>query len=184
LLSHGERVVEGMAAAAGVFYNASGTVSCYSIANTAGLWDYQSCVGDGFMPMSRNGRTDMFYEAPFSMFEEAARCNQTWGVVPDLRRGIIEFGGRDILDHISNIVFSNGVLDPWSSGGVLDIPHHLEKEQDLSTVLIEDGAHHLDLFWSNPADPESVKDARRHEKHKIRHWIDQFYDENEYFTLT
>merc|ERR1719347_2330715 len=28
------------------------------------------------------------------------------------------YGGRN-LDSASNIVFSNGLLDPWSSGGVL-----------------------------------------------------------------
>ena len=28
------------------------------------------------------------------------------------------YGGRD-LDSATNIVFTNGLLDPWSSGGVL-----------------------------------------------------------------
>ena len=60
--------------------------------------------------MSRNGVTDMFYPSEFSLLDEAARCNATWGVVPDLRRGVVEFGGRELLDHVSNIVFSNGDL--------------------------------------------------------------------------
>ena len=159
--------------------------------------------------MSRNGVTDMFYPSEFSLLDEAARCNATWGVVPDLRRGVVEFGGRELLDHVSNIVFSNGDLvgtdldrraffrslfprpdsptrttlraslvlqDPWKYGGVL--PGDIESRpssSSLSAVLIEDGAHHLDLFWSNPADPPSVVEARAFERRQIARWIDGFW---------
>ena len=38
-------------------------------------------------------------------------------------------------------------------------------------ILIEDGAHHLDLMFSNEQDPQSVKDARALELSFIRSWI-------------
>ena len=178
-----ENIIDAMVAAVGVFHNASGVVECYSdpdgFDGLDGLWDYQYCVGDGFMPMGRNGKTDMFYDSAFSLIDETARCNATWGVVPDLSRGIVAFGGREILHHIENVVFSNGDLDPWTSGGVLPehIPHHLRRERDLSAVFIEGGAHHLDLFFSHDDDPTSVVDARTHERGKIRKWIDEFYSD-------
>ena len=63
------------------------------------------------------------------------------------------FGGRhvkkDFLDT-SNIIFSNGNLDPWMPGGVT---------ADVSTnwksiaIYIEGAAHHLDLRLPNNADP-------------------------------
>lgn len=39
------------------------------------------------------------------------------------------------------------------------------------TVVIKDGAHHLDLRASNPQDPQSVIDARNIERAAIRGWI-------------
>ena len=41
-----------------------------------------------------------------------------WLQVPDPGLATRLYGGRD-LDSATNIVFTNGLLDPWSSGGVL-----------------------------------------------------------------
>jgi lysosomal Pro-X carboxypeptidase len=40
-------------------------------------------------------------------------------------------------------------------------------------VIIEDGAHHLDLRSSDPADPSSVRLGRFLEIQQIIGWIDQ-----------
>ena len=66
----------------------------------------------------------------------------------------------------SNIVFSNGGYDPWRAGGVLR-----SLSPTLEAIDIEHGAHHLDLFFSNPADPPSVKAARASELAAIKRWI-------------
>ena len=66
------------------------------------------------------------------------------------------------------IYFSNGLLDPWSAGGV-----KISLAETLVAIVIPEGAHHLDLRASNPADPHSVIVARHEEKQLVRHWIQQ-----------
>ena len=64
------------------------------------------------------------------------------------------------------LLYSNGLLDPWSAGGVLE-----SISDTLVAVIIPDGAHHLDLRSKNKADPPSVIAARNTEKAFIKKWI-------------
>ena len=52
---------------------------------------------------------------PFSAEAEAKACQTMFGVEPRPDWPIINFGGYNVADA-SNIVFSNGLLDPWSTG--------------------------------------------------------------------
>lgn len=86
------------------------------------------------------------------------------------------YGGTRIK-YASNIVFSNGNLDPWAPAGVAGAPKvfkHLfisyhgvifyayvidmvSKDQSVVSLTIDMGGHHLDLFWPTDEDPDSVK---------------------------
>uniref|UniRef100_A0A915LN07 Uncharacterized protein n=1 Tax=Meloidogyne javanica TaxID=6303 RepID=A0A915LN07_MELJA len=68
----------------------------------------------------------------------------------------------------TNIVFSNGWLDPWSGGGWRLTPTF---EGSLYSLIVEDGAHHYDLRGEHPDDTQSVKEVRRLEKKHITRWI-------------
>ena len=61
---------------------------------------------------------------------------------------------------------SNGELDPWAGGGVLSAPH-----DKVVVIKIKQGAHHLDLRFSNPKDPSSVVHARKIERKYIKLFI-------------
>jgi len=79
------------------------------------------------------------------------------------------YGGRNMA-AASNIVFSNGLLDPWSSGGVLK-----NISSSVVAVILPMGAHHLDLMFEDPADPPCAKVARATEEAHIRKWIGEKY---------
>ncbi|KAK9841268.1 hypothetical protein WJX74_002844 [Apatococcus lobatus] len=170
----GPGLLQGLARAAGVFYNYSGQLECMNWAvgpnpetqEDGDFWGYQSCT-EQFMPMSRDGVHDMYWPQPFNKEEAFADCQRQWNVTPRPMWPTINWGGRHIRT-ITNAVFSNGLLDPWHPGGVL---------QDLNptavAVIIPEGAHHLDLMFSHPDDPESVKHARNIERQHIARWIRQ-----------
>jgi hypothetical protein len=40
-------------------------------------------------------------------------------------------------------------------------------------LVIEEGAHHLDLMFSDPDDPDSVIQVRRQELSHIKKWVEQ-----------
>jgi len=82
------------------------------------------------------------------------------------------FGGhnpyRDFKDA-SNIIFSNGELDPWHAGGVT-----YNVSNATIALVIKDSAHHLDLRLPNPLDPTSLAEARMIETATITNWITEY----------
>jgi lysosomal Pro-X carboxypeptidase len=85
------------------------------------------------------------------------------------------YGGKKSTRTASNIVFSNGQLDPWSSGGVLT---NESLPSSVIALLLPMGAHHLDLMFEDPADPPDVKQVRAVEEAHIRKWIADAYQQN------
>lgn len=99
------------------------------------------------------------------------------------------YGGTR-LQYASNIVYSNGNLDPWSPAGVTAAPTStkpsteavetkaLSDDGSVVSVTIDMGGHHLDLFWPTEQDPASVKSVRELERAHIRKWIEQVAQRN------
>lgn len=67
-------------------------------------------------------------------------------------------------------LYSNGDLDPWYPYGVLK-----SDNPSIVTVMIEGGAHHLDLRNSNKKDPKSVIRAREIHRENMRKWIKEWH---------
>lgn len=66
------------------------------------------------------------------------------------------------------VFFSNGNLDPWMSGGVTR-----SLSESLVAIMIDRGAHHLDLRYNSEFDPESVIKTRALEVSYFKQWIKQ-----------
>lgn len=166
------QLLHGVSQAAKVYYNYTGSASCLNTSQTAtgslGFlgWFYQACT-EMVMPMCTDGVQDMFEPEEWNFKAFSDECNAMFGVRPRADWAGTVYGAKDIAAH-SNIVFSNGGLDPWSAGGVTS-----NITDSLVSVLIPDGAHHLDLRYSNDQDPPSVRAARALEVMYFREWISQ-----------
>lgn len=173
--------LEGLAGATALVYNGTnGTLSCLDpdseyieCADPTGCglgpdslaWDYQACT-EVALPAGSNNKTDMFPVLPFTTEMRASYCLEKWGVTQRPDWPLIQLWGKDISSS-SNIIFSNGDLDPWRPGGVLE-----DVSPTLVAVLVKGGAHHLDLRASNPLDPPTVTQAREEELELIRKFIE------------
>ncbi|XP_076371488.1 lysosomal Pro-X carboxypeptidase isoform X2 [Tachypleus tridentatus] len=126
----------------------------------------KSCT-EMVMPMCSDGRKDMFEPNPWNLTQYAQKCSKDWGVTPEPYKIQEMFGGRNI-SFGSNIIFSNGLLDPWSGGGILK-----SLSESLVAIIIPGATHHLDLRSANSRDPPSVIKARYLEEKIIKKWLHQ-----------
>lgn len=161
-----------------IFYNHTGSVTCFEIEdNLDGIdgWNWQACT-EMVMPMSSNPNNSMFSPGTFELKQYEDGCLEQFGVKPRPTWITQEFGGHNIKEVLrnfgSNIVFSNGLLDPWSGGGVLD-----DISSTIVAVVTEEGAHHLDLRCSTENDPEWLIKQRQVEVAHIKRWLLQYYNQ-------
>ena len=130
------------------------------------------------MPFASRESTSMFPASEWDEKSNSYYCKAMYGELPQYNWALDYFGGRkpekDFM-KASNIIFSNGELDPWHAGGVLKNV----SDRTLS-IFIENSAHHLDLRLPNEADPESVTAARLLETEWIAFFIDEYQGTNFY----
>lgn len=110
------------------------------------------------------GDSDMFYSDPWNLQQIVNNCTKTYAPVVPRPFWINTFYGAKKIKSASNIVFTNGNLDPWSGGGVLadDLKNIPGVDSSVIAFTIEGGAHHLDLRNSVPQyDPIGVVKARQ-----------------------
>ncbi|KAM4566128.1 lysosomal Pro-X carboxypeptidase [Odontesthes bonariensis] len=166
------QLLHGVSQAAKVYYNYTGSSPCLNTSQTATSslgelgWTYQACT-EMVMPMCTDGVQDMFEPEEWNLQAFSDWCYGMFGVRPRADWAGTVYGGKEIASH-SNIILSNGGLDPWSAGGVT-----YNITDSLVSIMIPEGAHHLDLRYSNDLDPPSVRAARALEVKYFREWIKQ-----------
>ncbi|KAK8919050.1 hypothetical protein KSP39_PZI021276 [Platanthera zijinensis] len=172
----GADILDRIFAGASIYYNYSGTVDCFDLEDDPhGMsgWDWQACT-EMVMPLSSSKDSSMFPPSSFDFSALADFCIQKYDVRPRPRWVTTEFGGHDISTVLkkfgSNIIFSNGLLDPWSGGGVLQNISH-----SIIALVTKLGAHHIDLRSSTKDDPRWLSDLRDAELKLIKSWLNEYY---------
>lgn len=80
------------------------------------------------------------------------------------------------MAQISRIVFTNGLNDGWSTGGVLKSP---STEKGLIAINLPNGAHHSELshFYDPAKDTEDVRSAHSTIAELLRQWLKEVKEE-------
>ncbi|ENN79585.1 lysosomal Pro-X carboxypeptidase-like [Dendroctonus ponderosae] len=162
-------LLQAVSSALEIATNFSGNTQCNNIETTVEqpvdyAWDFQACF-ELVMPICSSA-LDMFEPTQWNYSKYAQDCSRKYQVTPYSSNGVLlEHGGR-ILKYASNIVFSNGLSDPWCSGGVLK-----NVSDSVVAVLIPQAAHHYDLRAAHPVDSHYVLEARKFHVGQIKKWL-------------
>ncbi|KAK7284826.1 hypothetical protein RJT34_19579 [Clitoria ternatea] len=176
----GKNTLGKLYAAANIYYNYSGTETCFDLYDDSdphdlGGWQWQACT-EMIMPVGGSNKESMFPESEWSYEDRVTSCQSFFNVTPRPHWITTEFGGHDIELFLkrsaSNIIFFNGLRDPWSGGGVLK-----NISETLVAIVAKKGAHHVDLRYSTKEDPKWLKDVREQEVKIIASWISQYYQD-------
>ncbi|OAY86114.1 lysosomal Pro-X carboxypeptidase-like isoform X1 [Ananas comosus] len=174
--AEGTSLLERIYAGVNIYYNYTGTVDCFDLEDDPhGMsgWGWQACT-EMVMPMSSSEENSMFPAYNFDFAAYGDECVESYGVKPRPRWITTEFGGHDISKVLekfgSNIIFSNGLLDPWSGGSVLQ-----NISDSIIALVTPLGAHHIDLRPSTNNDPDWLVKQRESEINLIQSWISDYY---------
>ncbi|KAF8044103.1 hypothetical protein BT93_A2168 [Corymbia citriodora subsp. variegata] len=164
--------------AANIYYNSSGGASCFDVMDDSDphgldLWGWQACT-EMVMPSDGSRETSIFPAYKYNYNDEIGSCASEFSIVARPAWIPTEFGGYNIRRTLrrfgSNIIFFNGLRDPWSGGGVLK-----SISKSIVAIVAKKGAHHVDLRFSTSEDPKWLQDVRKKEIKIISGWISQYY---------
>ncbi|CAN8004408.1 unnamed protein product [Ixodes hexagonus] len=151
-----------------MFYNQTGDVDCYDILEYFKgnpIWAFQMCT-ELITTQCSDGYADMLYARQWNLKKFRESCQQRFGVKPEPRKLYETYGTRFLT--YSNIIFSNGEFDPWTSLGYV-----LPGSETVIPILIRGGAHQQDLCFASPLDSRELVRARKEEKKHILKWVDE-----------
>uniref|UniRef100_A0A1J3EWG3 Lysosomal Pro-X carboxypeptidase n=1 Tax=Noccaea caerulescens TaxID=107243 RepID=A0A1J3EWG3_NOCCA len=155
-----------------------GNRSCYDTnmfsqpTNNNIAWRWQSCC-EIVMPIGYDKQDTMFPTAPFNMTSFIDGCESYYGVPPRPHWITTYFGIQDVKLILrrfgSNIIFSNGLSDPYSVGGVLE-----NISDTVVAMTTKNGSHCQDIGLKSKGDPEWLVMQREKEIEMIDSWISTY----------
>ncbi|KAL0007859.1 hypothetical protein SO802_009361 [Lithocarpus litseifolius] len=138
-------------------------------------WDWQTC-NEEVTIIGCGPNETMFPEISYDYKDYKDYCVDKFGVEPAPHWVTTYYGGEHIKRVLhkfgSNIIFSNGLRDPYSSAGILE---------DISDTLValptKNGSHCLDILLSRKDDPDWLIDQRLKQAKIIKKWFKRYYED-------
>ncbi|XP_039758286.1 putative serine protease K12H4.7 [Pararge aegeria] len=132
-------------------------------------WLYQTCNEFGYYQTTSSEEQPFTKNIPLEFYTKM--CLKLFG--PDFDEARVNDGVAEVNDlygalkpNVTNVVFTNGDLDPWSTLGILE-----DLSYSAPAVVIPRSSHCRDLFSNRKGDIEELKEARKHVKYLIKKWI-------------
>ncbi|PKI38944.1 hypothetical protein CRG98_040652 [Punica granatum] len=120
---------------------------------------------DNIVPLSR------FFDAISEDFKDFSiwrvHCASASWITTDFGRERID---KVLVRFANNIIFSNGMQNPWSRGSVLE-----NVTDSIVAFATEKWAHHTDLRSATKDDPDWLIEQSREEVEIIQGWINRYY---------
>ncbi|PAV69825.1 hypothetical protein WR25_26069 [Diploscapter pachys] len=186
-----EQLVTAIGNVAAVYYNTSGNTTSYCIdpsicgdQGTGGLgsdqlgWPWQECSEIVMWMCTLGGDNDVFPATcggdPLPGLLDY--CNQAFTPL-GWKKDIMNVDAIAILyglnlNGASNIILTQGHLDPWSGGGYRTDSPGVDPARGIYVVEIPGSAHHLDLRTPNTCDPNTITNARYQIANILKCWVD------------
>lgn len=179
-----------VASAANIYYNYQNNASftyCIDFSvcgdqGTGGLgddalgWPWQECSEIIMGMCSSGGANDVFWdECPGDIYADLAQgCKSIFGGMNWTTKNwnidaVKTLYGYD-LSGSSNLILTQGHLDPWSGGGYKVDQNNAAR--GIYVMEIPGSAHHLDLRQPNTCDPNTVTNARYQIIQILKCWVD------------
>ncbi|GER52708.1 serine carboxypeptidase S28 family protein [Striga asiatica] len=164
--------------AASVYYNYTGQAKCFDLNDNLGQvgndgWAWQACT-EIVVESNGDSKDSMFPAYNYNYTAIFQSCKDYFKAAPRPTWIATEFGAHNICRVLkrsgSNIIFFNGLRDPWSPGGVLK-----NISESIVAIVAKEGAHHVDLRFSTSEDPKWLQDVRKEEVHIISKWLTQYH---------
>ncbi|GLJ47247.1 hypothetical protein SUGI_0997320 [Cryptomeria japonica] len=118
-------------------------------------WIWKYCMKMMFPISNRPGT--MLRPSNFDFKSHSKECCHRYGVLPRQHWVTTEFGVHEmktaLKDFGSNLIFSNGLRDPWSSGGVL-----ANISESIVAITTEEGRKSEDIKPIATDDPVWLKE--------------------------
>lgn len=131
-------------------------------------WFYQTCVEFGYFQTS-DGANQPFGNL-FGLATQTQQCDDVFGFefLPDVNWTKTEFGGNH--PDGSNIIYVNGLIDPWHALGVLSAP----SGAPYNVLVIEGTAHCADMLPAASYSPPGLGVAQETIRQQLQTWISNF----------